>query len=119
MDYSDSVLWERSMQLAERAVALARRLPPEERFGMRSQITRSATSVPSNIAEGWVRDSWKDKVRFLSIAHGSLAELNTQLILCRRVRWLAPEHVDGTLKLANEIARMLTTLKQNWRRHSP
>jgi four helix bundle protein len=107
------------MQLAERAVALTRRLPPEERFGMRSQITRCATSVPSNIAEGWVRDSWKDKVRFLSIAHGSLAELNTQRILCRRIRWLTPAEADDALRLANEVAKMLTTLKQNWRRHTP
>ena len=106
------------MQLVERVTVLSRRLPPEERYGLRSQMSRCATSVPSNIAEGWVRESWKDKVRFLSIAHGSLAELNTQLLICMRVGWLTSEDLAPSLQLANDVARMLTKLKRAWRRRT-
>src|SRR5688572_14987570 len=77
MDYTRSILWNKAMLLAERVFAIAGRLPAQEKFGLRSQMTRAATSIPSNVAEGWVRESWREKVRFLSIAHGSLAELNT------------------------------------------
>jgi four helix bundle protein len=118
VDYTETMMWERSMQLVERTVLLSRCLPAEERFGMRSQMSRCATSVPSNIAEGWVRESWREKVRFLSIAHGSLAELHTQLLICVRVGWLSCEDVAPALQLADDVARMLTRLKRVWRARS-
>jgi four helix bundle protein len=116
MDYTDSIAWEKSMRLAESVVALCPRLPAGERFGIRQQMTRAATSVPSNIAEGWVRESWREKIQFLSIAHGSLAELHTQLLICARTGWLSAEDIRASCGLASEIARMLTTLKTRWRR---
>jgi four helix bundle protein len=115
MDYFDSILWEKSMRLAERVVVLSKGLPREERFGMRCQLTRAATSIPSNVSEGWVRESWREKVNFLAIAHGSLAELHTQLLICVRVGWLALDDMREANALIDGIGRMLTVLKRNWR----
>jgi four helix bundle protein len=119
MRYAGSVLWEKSMRLAECTLVLSRRLPPEERFGMRSQIVRAATSVPSNVAEGWVRESSKEKVNFMSIAHGSLAEVHTQLLICLRARWVSPDDLAEALALIDEIGRMLTVVKRKWRQAPP
>ncbi len=119
MDYFDSILWEKSMRLAASVLAISKRLPRDERFGIRNQMTRAATSIPSNVAEGWVRESWREKVNFLPIAHGSLAELHTQLLLCVRVGWLDDQAVRSAFGLIDEIGRMLTTLKRKWRRITP
>ena len=74
-------IWQQSMELAEKVLLLAAKLPREEMFGLGSQIRRCAVSVPSNIAEGWGRNGSKEFLRFLNIAHGSLCELETQLEL--------------------------------------
>ncbi|KFN48731.1 four helix bundle protein [Arenimonas composti] len=112
--YAKSVVWAKSMRLAQLVLLLSRRLPRDERFGIRSQLTRAATSVPSNIAEGWVRESRREKVQFLAIAHGSLAELHTQLLLCCRIQWLDPQETEPAFALADEIGRMLTALRRKW-----
>lgn len=101
------------MSLAELALRYAVSLPVEERFGLRSQLNRAAVSVPSNIAEGWSREFRKEKAQFLAIAHGSLAELHAQLLLCRRLGWLDADIVDSMFQLVDEVSRMLTVL---WRK---
>ncbi|MEZ0471211.1 four helix bundle protein [Luteimonas salinilitoris] len=115
MHYRDAVIWEKSMQLAETACREAAGLPREERFGMRAQITRAAVSVPSNIAEGWSRESRKEKAQFMAIAHGSLAELHTQLLLCVRIGWLEDDDMRPAFALIDEISRMLTVLRRRMR----
>jgi four helix bundle protein len=100
------------MHLAEMTCRLSRQLPSEERFGMKSQMSRAAVSVPSNIAEGWTRESRKEKAQFMAIAHGSLGELHTQLLLCRRLEWLPAPEADHLISLAFEVGRMLTTLRK-------
>jgi four helix bundle protein len=102
------------MVLAEGSCRLAAGLPPAERFGIRPQITRAAISVPSNISEGWTRESRKEKAHFLAIAQGSLAELHTQLLLCQRLRWVERMPTD-LLDLIDETSRMLTTLRRRLR----
>lgn len=116
MDYENSLVWARAMQLAEYVCRLPALLPREERFGMRSQLSRAAVSVPSNIAEGWKRESAKEKVHFFAIAHGSLAELNTQLLLCRRLGWLPTERADAAMRAVESVGRLLTSLRKAWRR---
>lgn len=119
MEFSRSIVWERAMQLAESVIQLVARLPRHQRLGMRDQMMRSATSIPSNIAEGWARESWKEKVHFLSIAHGSLAELHTQMLLCLRIGWLTAESAQRSVALADEVGRMLTILTRRWRGAPP
>ena len=69
MHYRQTVVWSKAMEVACEIYRLVARLPKEEMYGMRSQITRAAVSVPSNIAEGWTRESKREKSQFLSIAH--------------------------------------------------
>ncbi|MCS7001202.1 MAG: four helix bundle protein, partial [Candidatus Kapabacteria bacterium] len=81
------------MSLAEQVYRLSQSLPPEERYGMCSQMRRAAISVPANIAEGWARGTTQQFLQFLSIAAGSLWELETYLILAQRVELLPPPSV--------------------------
>ena len=113
--YMETTLWNKAMKLAELACRNATRLPHEERYGIRLQITRAAVSVACNIAEGWTRESKKERVQFLAIAQGSLSELHTQLVLCRRLDWLPPDLLQAPIGLIDEISRMLTALRQRSR----
>ncbi|RDI97202.1 four helix bundle protein [Dyella solisilvae] len=115
MHYRDTVVWGKAMEMACEIYRLAKLIPDEERYGLRSQITRAAVSVPSNIAEGWTRESKKEKSQFLSIAHGSLAELETQLTLCERVGWLALSQTACVRQQVEEVSRILTTMRRNQR----
>lgn len=115
MNYQNAVVWRKAMKLAIASCRCAASLPAEERYGIRSQITRAAVSVPSNIAEGWARESRKEKAQFLAVAHGSAAELNTQLLVCRHLGWLRREQVDPLLQLVDEVGRMLTVMRRGLR----
>ena len=115
MHYMETVLWNKAMLLAELACKGAGKLPREERYGVRLQVSRAAISVASNIAEGWTRESKKERGQFLAIAHGSLSELHTQLLLCQRIGWLPQDLLRQPFGLIDEISRMLTTLRQRLR----
>jgi len=115
MHYRQTAIWQKSIQLAREACLLAACLPPQERFTVRPQITRSAISVASNVAEGWARESRLEKARFLSIAQGSLAELDTQLLLCASMGWLTDPALRRFSALEREVGRMLTALRRHFR----
>ena len=115
MHYRNAVVWAKAMTLAEQACRLAGTLPAVERFGLRSQVSRAAVSVPSNIAEGWSRESRREKAQFLAIAQGSLSELHTQLLLGERLEWLDAQSLSPTYGLIDEISRMLTALRRKLR----
>ena len=108
--YRDLKVWERSIELAVASHALAKTLPRSEEFGLRSQIRRSAASIPANIAEGHGRVHRGDYVHHLSIARGSLAELETHVILGQRLALLSSSDVSSLLELADEVSRMLYAL---------
>lgn len=84
MTHRDLVAWQLGMELAQHCYQVVGHLPLTERYGLRSQITRAAVSVPANIAEGFGRESRREFARFLAISAGSLKELETHLELCRR-----------------------------------
>jgi four helix bundle protein len=91
-NYRDLEVWQRSMQLAESIYILSKRLPDTEKFGLQTQLQRAAISIPSNIAEGYGRGRG-DYRRHLSIARGSLLEVETQIELCVRLQLITREDV--------------------------
>jgi len=110
--YKDLVLWQRAMELTSLAYQFSVLLPPDERFGLTSQLRRAAVSVPANIAEGRQRSTTKDFLRFLSIAAGSLAELETLIELAGRLYQFQSAQVNELAKAADEVGRMLRSLQQ-------
>jgi four helix bundle protein len=100
------------MDLADHVYSLSRRFPREEVYGLTSQIRRCAVSIPSNIAEGHARQSTAEYRNFISIAQGSLAELETQLLLAIRFTYLSEADTNSTLSLATEVSKMLRSLRQ-------
>ena len=108
--YRDLTVWDRSMELSVEVYRLARELPDSERFGLVSQLQRSAISIPSNIAEGRGRIHSGDFMKHLSYARGSLAEVETQLELAVRIAHLDRDHVRHAWSLCQEVGKMLTSL---------
>ena len=107
-DFNDLIVWQKSMELAQKVYVVTQTFPKLEVFGLVAQLRRSAVSVPSNIAEGNGRRTTRDYVSFLYIARGSLAELRTQLTLARKLGNL-PESAEITT-VADEIGRILNGL---------
>jgi four helix bundle protein len=110
--YRDLEVWQFSMDLVEQCYRLSRKFPKEELFGITSQIRRAAVSVPSNIAEGQGRDHTREFLKSLSIARGSLMELETQLLICVRIDLLYEDAVKPQLDRTDRISRMLTGLRK-------
>lgn len=109
-NFRDLLVWQKAMELCESVYLITKGMPKEELFGMVSQIRRSAISVPSNIAEGHARDSSAEFKHFLSIAKGSLAEVETQLELSYKFKYV-PENDFRQIQLkAAEVSKMLGSL---------
>lgn len=108
--YRDLVAWQKAIELTEATYRHTNRFPAEERFGLTSQIRRSAVSVPSNIAEGHGRQTRAAYLNFLRIARGSLRELETQLIVAQRVRIADEADTDRLLERCDEVGRVLHSL---------
>ena len=85
MTHKDLNVWKESIDLVLETYKLCKKLPSDEKYGLISQMKRSAISVPSNIAEGAGRESTKEFIRFLDIANGSLSELETQMIIVEKL----------------------------------
>lgn len=98
------------MDLAESCYSVARSLPGDERYGLRSQLQRAAVSIPSNIAEGSGRRSDKEYVRFLRIAYGSACEVETQAELIQRVGYSDKSAVKSVVDQAIAVRMMLSGL---------
>jgi len=98
------------MELAEEVYMLVRLFPKEELYALSAQLKRACISIPSNIAEGYSRNTTKDYIRFLYIARGSLSETQTQLLLCKRLNLVTDNQVSIALNLSNEIGKMLNVI---------
>ena len=101
------------MNLVEICYKITNEFPKEELYSLTNQIRRAAVSVPSNIAEGQSRWSTKEFLRFLSIAKGSLSELETQLILAQRLNYISEEKLNEILELTDEIGKMISGLRKS------
>ena len=109
--YKELIVWQKAMDLAEAVHRLSKSFPKEELYGLTSQLRRAAVSVPSNIAEGQARQSTAEFRNFLSIAQGSLAEVETQLLLALRFGYLTQQQAASSLDLREEISKMLFALR--------
>ena len=106
-------VWKRSLSLVTRIYEITTAFPDKEKFGLVSQMRRAAVSISSNIAEGAARNSRKEFVNFLHIAQGSIAELETQILISRNLEYVDKERVDPLLQELEEISRMIIGLQRS------
>lgn len=104
----DLVAWQRAISLTKAVCTASARFPEAERFGLQSQIRRASVSVPSNIAEGFGRETTSDLVRFLRMARGSLFEIRTQFVIAVDLAYLSQSDVPS--ELVDETDRVLQAL---------
>jgi len=105
--YEDLYVWQRAIELALSVYRLTALFPRDERFELTPQMRRAAVSIPSNIAEGWGRNSPKDLKNFLAISRGSVFELRTQLTIATRLSYADDSSRSETRALSDEVSRML------------
>jgi len=108
--YKDLIVWQKSMDLVVLVYELTEKYPKSELYGLTSQTRRSAVSIPSNIAEGRRRSTRKDYRNFLVIAYASGAELETQLELGRRLKYLSESDFQKVNGLLEEVMKMLNKM---------
>mgnify|MGYP001617152300 CR=1 FL=1 len=111
--FKELLVWQKAVDLAVEIYKITKQFPTDERFGLTSQMNRSAVSVPSNIAEGAGRNTDGEFKNFLGIATGSSLELETQLIIANRLNIVNEEDFKQTSKGINEIQNMLFGLKKS------
>jgi four helix bundle protein len=109
-DYKELDVWKKSVALITQLYKLTSGFPVSERYGMTSQIRRAGTSVPANIAEGWGRGSRGEYIQFLTIARGSLMELETHLIVAGNLQFLDAQALALVSKSVKDIEKMLNRL---------
>jgi len=118
--YKDLLIWQKRMTMVTLIYQLTRSFPQDERFGLVVQMRRAAVSVPSNIAEGQSRHTSGEFIQFISHAEGSLAELDTQVLIAIELGFCTQPQADGILSVIDESQRMLNGLRQKLAtRHSP
>jgi four helix bundle protein len=108
--YRDLQVWQKGMDIVVQSYNLATVLPSNELYGLTSQIRRAAIAIPANIAEGAGRDHIGDYLRHLSIAAGSLTELETHILIGERLQYFSPQDIGPLLNQTAELGRMLTGL---------
>ncbi|MGH8235273.1 MAG: four helix bundle protein [Rhodanobacteraceae bacterium] len=116
--FRDLDVWRVAMELTRRIYELVAGFPKEERYGLTAQLQRAAVSIPSNVAEGNARQSVREYARFVSIASGSVAEVQTQLLLTIELGLADQGSVDPVLDLAERVSKMLYRLRQSLERNA-
>ena len=110
--YRDLLVWQRAMELVEVVYVVTAKLPAREAYGLTSQLQRAAVSVPSNIAEGHARESTREYLR-LRTSRGSLAELETQLLLCERLKFLSADDIAHSMGISDELGKMIRGVQRS------
>jgi len=108
--YRDLMAWQRAMDLVEETYRLTRSFPKEEVYGLTSQLRRAAVSIPSNIAEGQGRHGAVEFKHFLRLALGSTMELETQIMIAHRLRYIEANSASLILRETAEVGKMLNGL---------
>lgn len=110
--YKDLIVWQKGIALAKLIYQLTKKFPSEEKFGLVAQMRRAAVSIPSNIAEGQARHTTGEFIQFISHAEGSVAELDTQLILGIELKFCSRTAAEPAFTLLDESRRMLNSLRR-------
>jgi len=108
--YRDLIVWQKAMVLVTEIYKVSKSFPRREDYGLTSQLRRCAVSIPSNIAEGYGRNSRNEYIRFLQIASGSLYELQTQLEIAANLGYLKKDEFELLYESTREVERMLSVL---------
>ena len=106
-NYKELNVWRQGIELVKTSFVLAKRLPKDQKYGVISQLTRAAVSIPANIAEGSSRNSDKDYARFLQIALGSAFEVQTYLVIIKEMKWLDDEEIESANHLLEQEIKMI------------
>ena len=112
-DFRDLIVWQKAMDLAEAVYEVTKDFPRDEQFGLTSQVRRAVVSVASNIAEGQGRTSGNEFLHHLSIARGSLCEVQTQVMLATRFAYINDDDCQSVLAQADEVGRLLRGLSRS------
>lgn len=112
-NYQDLIAWQKAMDLVELVYSATKQFPREELYALTNQLRRAAVSVPSNIAEGQGRASGKEFRNFLSMAYGSLREVETQIIIAGRLGYLSADRVQVVLDVSGEVGRLINGLSNS------
>jgi four helix bundle protein len=115
-NYKELKLWQKAVELAVDIYTITKQFPTEEKFGLTSQINRCAVSVPSNIAEGAGRNTEGEFNHFLGISMGSACELETQLIIASKLKFIEKQQLEESLKKIAEIQNMTIGLKKSFKK---
>jgi four helix bundle protein len=111
-NYRQLQVWQNGMEIVRRVYRLTRTFPREEAFGLSSQLQRASVSIPANIAEGHTRGTTREFVRYVVVAHGSLAELETLLAVAEDLRYVDAATIGGLTELCDTTGRMLGGLRR-------
>ena len=114
--YRELETWQIAMELVAEVYRVTKLFPKDEIYGLTNQLRRAAVSVPSNIAEGQGRDSTKEFLHHLSMAHGSLCEVETQLLIAQGLEYLSQEDAERSASLAASVGRLINGLSRSLRR---
>ena len=104
------IVWQKAMDFVEKIYTVTERFPVDERFGLVTQMRRAAISIASNIAEGAARQTPKETIQFFFMSRGSISELDTQLEIASRLRWIDAEQQCVLADALNELGRLLNGL---------
>ena len=113
--YRDLEVWQKAMDLVMECYRMTQRFPKSEMYGLTSQLQRAAVSVPANIAEGQARQHTQEFIQYLSIAYGSLAELETHIQIAQRLDYINATQTEQLLERTGEVGRMLNGLLRSLR----
>ena len=106
-DFKKLLIWQKGMDIVDKVYDMVAFIPQEEKYGMKTQMTRSATSIPANIAEGSAKRSQKDYARYVEISLGSVFELETHLLVVQRRKWVDEELLTEAIGMVIEEQKML------------
>ena len=110
--YKDLLVWQKGITLVKKIYQLTQTFPEQEKYGLVSQMRRAAVSIPSNIAEGQARHTRKEFIQFLSHSEGSVAELETQVILGVELGYCVLTDTEEITRLTTELSKMLDSLRR-------